>query len=73
MNTAIACEIMKVLTAEPVRPSKTVRLGNEALLKMNMVAAANYWGVERAIEQRNRRSGRKKPKQVEREAATLQR
>ena len=68
---AIACEIMKVLPAEPTRPAKTVRLGDEALLKMNMVAAANYWGVERAIEQRNRKSGRKKPKQVEREAAIL--
>ena len=64
LGRAIACEIMKVLPAEPSRPAKTVRLGDEALLKMNMVAAANYWGVERAIEQRNRKSGRKKPKQV---------
>ena len=68
---AIACEIMKMLPVEPTRPAKTVRLGNEALLKMTMVAAANYWGVARAIERRNRKSGRQKPKQIEIEAAIL--
>ena len=71
LGRAIACEIMKVLPAKPMRPRKIIRLSNEALLKMNMVAAANYWGVERAIEQRNRKSGRKKPKQAERKAAML--
>ena len=66
---AIAGEIMKVLPAEPTRPAKMVRLGDEVLLKMKMVAAADYWGVERVIAQRNRKSGRKKPKQVEIEVA----
>ena len=68
LGFAIAQEIMKKLPAEPTRPAKPIRLGSESLLKMNMVAAANYWGIERPIGSRNRKSGRKKPRQVEREA-----
>ena len=65
---AIACEIMKMLPVQPMSPSRFVRLGSESLLKMNMAAAAKYWGIKCPIEQRNRRSGQKKRRQVEVEA-----
>ena len=69
---AIAHEIMKVLPIEPMRPDKLISLGNESLLKMNMSAASNYWGIKNPIEKRNRKSGQKKRKQSEIEPLSIQ-
>lgn len=71
LGRAIAHEIMKMLSAQPTRPAKSIRLGSESLLKMNMAAAAKYWGIDSPIEQRNRKSGRTKRKQVEVEVLFL--
>ncbi len=65
---AIAGEIMKMLPVQPTRPAKSIRLGSKSLLKMNMMAAAKYWGIKCPIEQRNRQSGKKKRSQIEVEA-----
>ncbi|MGB3767704.1 MAG: DNA cytosine methyltransferase [Phormidesmis sp.] len=65
---AIACEIMRRIPAEPTRPARSLRLGCESLLKMNMATAAKYWGIKCPIEQRNQKSGKKKRKQVAAEA-----
>ena len=66
---AVAGQIVKALGVRRSRPSKALDLGDEALLTMNLSAAAEYWGVEKPHSKRDRKSGAKKRKQSEIEAA----
>mgnify|MGYP001431575559 CR=1 FL=1 len=65
---ALATEVMRALGSKPSRPRKTIQLGDESLLNMDMSTAANYWNVEAPIGKRNRKSGARKRKQHEIEA-----
>lgn len=68
---AIATQIMKALGAQPVRPERTVSLGDEALLSLDMSGAAEYFGVDAPASRRDRKSGAKKRKQIDIERERL--
>ncbi|WP_298107441.1 DNA cytosine methyltransferase [Bradyrhizobium sp.] len=68
---AIGSEIAKGLGIKPGRPRKTIRLGDEALLSMEMSQAAKYFEVAAPNGRRDRKSGARKRTQQETEAARL--
>lgn len=68
---AVASEIMRALGVKPTRPSKALALGDESLLFTTVSEAADVLGVEAPPQRRDRRSGAKKRKQHETEAARL--
>ncbi len=72
---AVAVPILECLGIEPLRPEAVVRLGNEALLSMDMTQASTYWDVAVPIGTRDRKSGYRKRKQeeIEREMAAAAR
>lgn len=65
---AVASKIIEALGKHPTAPNKEVKLGDEALLRMDLSQAAKHWGVENPIGRRNKKSGAKKRKQTEIEA-----
>lgn len=68
---AVAAEIIRTLGIKPTRPRKTMALGDESLLFCTVSEAATLLGVEPPPQRRDRRSGAKKRKQHETEAARL--
>jgi DNA (cytosine-5)-methyltransferase 1 len=68
---AIAAEIIRSMAIRPTRPRKAITLGSEELLYCTMSEAADILGVEAPKSRRDRRSGIKKRKQHETEAARL--
>jgi DNA (cytosine-5)-methyltransferase 1 len=67
---AIAHQVMQVIkNFVPSRPEEEVALGDAALLKMDMSEAAEHFGISVPINRRDRKSGAKKRKQHEIEAA----
>jgi DNA (cytosine-5)-methyltransferase 1 len=66
---AVAEQIVKALDIRRTRPSKAIDLGDEALLHMDMSKASAFWKVEKPNGKRDRKSGAKKRKQHEIEAA----
>lgn len=65
---AMARELIKVLRANPERPSEILALGDKTLLEMDMSSAARYWGIVNPIKKRDRKNGQRKRKQAEIEA-----
>ncbi|PWC47172.1 DNA cytosine methyltransferase [Azospirillum sp. TSA6c] len=59
---------IKALGIEPVRPEKTIRLGDVGLLYMDLSEASEHFSVARPSSKRDRKSGAKKRKQEEIEA-----
>ena len=56
LGRAVAAEIMRALGMEPDKPAQAIRLGNEALLGLNMGQAARHFGVSASvISQRTRK------------------
>jgi DNA (cytosine-5)-methyltransferase 1 len=68
----IAAEIVRAMGVEPTRPRKAMALGEESLLFTTVSEAAGLLGVEPPPQRRDRRSGAKKRKQHETEAARLE-
>jgi len=68
---AIGIEISSAMGFIPTRPSEVVDLDEVALLKMDMRQASAYWKVDVPIGKRDRKSGAKKRKQSEIEAARV--
>lgn len=66
---AVASQVMKAMDAKPKRPAKELALGDTALLRMSIAEAAAYWGIPNPISQRDRKSGAKKRKQHDIDAA----
>ncbi len=66
---AIAGQVMKALGVQPALPSEPVSLGDSALLYMEMSEAAEHFGVKALSGKRDRKSGARKRKQHEIEAA----
>jgi DNA (cytosine-5)-methyltransferase 1 len=60
---AIGCSIMAALNRKPIRPTEDLSLGNVDLLRLNLKAAAKYWGIEKPNGRRDRKSGAKKRRQ----------
>lgn len=66
----VASQVTAVLKGfAPARPGSEVVLGDVSLLKMDMSQAAEHFGVSVPINRRDRKSGAKKRKQHEIEAA----
>lgn len=68
---AVAAEIVRSIGIKPTRPRKVVTLGDKSLLFTTVSEAATLLGVEAPPQRRDRRSGAKKRKQHETEAARL--
>jgi DNA (cytosine-5)-methyltransferase 1 len=66
---AVALEVIRSLGHAPQRPADRIRLGDPKLLRMGMSEAAAHFGVQITIGKRDRKSGSKKRKQHEIEAA----
>lgn len=66
---AVAQSLIEAMGVKPSRPSKPIRLGDPALLRMGMAEAAAHFGVAAPIGKRDRKSGATKRKQVDIEAA----
>lgn len=65
MARAIASSVLRALNITPSRPEKTLKLGDESLLKLEMSKAAELFGVEAPNNRRDRKSGAKKRKQID--------
>lgn len=66
---AVASEVIKALGVKPSRPTGVLELGDTALLYMELSEAAEHFGVKKPPSKRDRKSGAKKRKQHEIEAA----
>ncbi len=70
LGRAIAGSLLKGLGEAPSATNRTpIELGDPALLYMDMSEAAEYFGVERLVSRRDRKSGARKRKQHEIEEA----
>ena len=69
MARAVASSVMVALRKKPKKPSRTLALGNTALLYMELSEAAEHFGVPKPSSRRDRKSGATKRKQHEIEAA----
>jgi DNA (cytosine-5)-methyltransferase 1 len=67
----LALEFIQALNTAPLKPIKTITLNDSFLLKLDMTAASEYWGVDVPIAKRNRKSGARKRKQAEIEAEQI--
>lgn len=68
---AVAAAVVQALDIEPTRPNRTLALADPALLYLEMAEAAERFGVPAPNGKRDRKSGAKKRKQHEIEAARL--
>lgn len=62
---AVAAEVIKALGVEATRPTISLKLGDPALLRMDLSQASRYWNVQNPIGRRDRKSGARKRKQSE--------
>ncbi len=65
---AVASQLMKAMKLSPIKPTETIKLGDVSLLRMDMSEASAFWGVEKPIGKRDRKSGATKRKQEQIEA-----
>jgi len=68
---AVASSVIRALGVKPRCPRKTLELGSDSLLAMDMTEAAEFWGVEVPIKKRDRKNGLRKRKQHEIEKERL--
>lgn len=68
---AVAESIASVMDYIPKPSDRLLPLGEEALLRMNVSQASEYWGVANPIGRRDKKSGARKRKQHEIEAERL--
>jgi DNA (cytosine-5)-methyltransferase 1 len=60
LGRAVAAELMRALGAEARRPSETIKLGEENLLRMTMREAAEHYGVPNTVVGRRLRQDKKR-------------
>lgn len=70
---AVASALIDALGLVPQRSTRQISLGSPDLLSMDMGEAADYWNVPIPIGRRNRKSGLRKRKQADIEAALTNR
>lgn len=68
---AVAASLMEAMERRPARPRRKLALGAPALLALDLSKASEYWEVEKPNSKRDRKSGARKRKQEEIEAARL--
>lgn len=66
---AVAGQVIAALGVEPTRPATKLPTGDPALLDMDVSSASRHFGTDRPKTVRDRKSGAKKRKQAEIEAA----
>ena len=71
MARAIASAVLKALDITPFKPERTLKLGDERLLTLEMSKAAELLGVKAPNHRRDRKSGAKKRKQTDIEEARI--
>jgi DNA (cytosine-5)-methyltransferase 1 len=71
MARAVGMMLMKALDHTPCLGEGLTNLGDPALLRMDLRQASAYWGVERPIGRRDKKSGARKRSQQETEIARL--
>jgi DNA (cytosine-5)-methyltransferase 1 len=59
---SVAAELIKAMKIDPLQPRQVLKLGDSALLTMDMSQASRYWTIEVPIGRRERK-GIAKPKQ----------
>jgi len=62
---AVAGVVLRAMGRRVADPKKALKLGDEAILGLDVTAASAYWGVPAPWARRDRKSGAKKRKQVE--------
>lgn len=70
---AVASSVIAAMGIAPKRVGNTISLGDPAILSLEMSHAAAFWGVERPIQKRDRKSGARKRSQIETEEHRLSR
>ena len=68
---AIATKVVQALGVEPNLPNEPLELGRTSLLCMELRTAAEYFGVVKPSSKRDRKSGAKKRRQTDIEAAQV--
>ena len=68
---AVAGAILRAAGIDPRRPERTITLGEEALLRVDMQQAAEFWDIAVPIGRRDRKSGARKRSQLETEAIRI--
>ena len=68
LGRAVAGALMKALRVDPARPAGKTALGDPALIRMDMSQASAYFGIEKPIGRRDKKSGAPKRSQREIEA-----
>jgi len=68
---AVASSVVEAMGIRLTRPRRTVKLGDERLLRMDMGQAAKYWGIPAPASRRTTKSGAKKRTQAQTEAERL--
>jgi DNA (cytosine-5)-methyltransferase 1 len=68
---AVARAVLQALDLTPARPNEVLSLGDPSLLYLEMSEAAEHFGVIAPSSRRDRKSGTRKRKQYETEAARL--
>lgn len=68
---AVASEVVRAMGLKPRRSTRTLKLGDDSLLRMDITQAAKYWGVPAPFGKRNTKSGAKKRTQAQTEAERL--
>lgn len=68
---AVASSVIVAMGIEPARPKRTLKLGEDALLRMDMTQAAKYWNVPAPLSKRTMKSGAKKRTQAQTEQERL--
>lgn len=68
---AVARAVLRGLDLTPARPNEVLSLGDPSLLYLEMSEAAEHFGVIAPSSRRDRKSGTRKRKQYETEAARL--
>jgi DNA (cytosine-5)-methyltransferase 1 len=71
LGRAIAAEVLQALGWTPSRPEESIPLGDPSLLYLDLTEAAAHFGVTAPPSRRDRKSGARKRKQHETEAARL--
>lgn len=68
---AIASEVVRSLGINPTRPDAVIKLGDEALLSLDLSSASKHFGVKPPPSRRDKKSTTKKRKQVDIERERL--
>lgn len=69
---AVASVVIEAIGVKLARPRRTLELGENSLLRMDMTQAAKYWNVPAPLSKRTTKSGAKKRTQAQTEQERLQ-